>query len=98
MERKLYEVTAVVVLIPHILIEVLHGGKPLEPTTVDGGGGRSGHGAPAVLHLPSSHLLHNHSGDMTTVTPYLVSCISTSGWMVNYGTFFLHHVSCTPNV
>ena len=46
-----------------------------------------------TVHLPyytspTSHLLHNHSGDMTTVTPYLVSCISTSGWMVNYGTFF----------
>ena len=52
MERKLYVVTAGVVLIPHILIEVLHGSKALEPSTVDGGGGRSGHGAPAVLHLP----------------------------------------------
>ena len=51
-ERKLYVVTAVVVLIAHSLIEVLHGGKALKPTTVDGGGGRSGHGAPAVLHLP----------------------------------------------
>ena len=52
MERKLYVVTAVVVLIAHSLIEVLHGGKALEPSTIGGGGGRSGHGAPAVLHLP----------------------------------------------
>ena len=49
----MYVVTAVVVLIAHSLIEVLHGGKALKPTTtVGGGGGRSGHGAPAVLHLP----------------------------------------------
>ena len=52
MERKLYVVTAVVVLIAHSLIEVLHGGKALEPSTIGGGGGRSGHGAPALLHLP----------------------------------------------
>ena len=31
---------------------ILHRGKALDPTIVDGGGGQSGHGAPAVLHLP----------------------------------------------